>query len=68
MNGAEFIRKITKLGRKNSVKVWVDTQQGKGSHVALYYGNHRTTVKHSEISTPLLKSMCKQLNIDHKKL
>ncbi len=35
VEGAEFIRKVRKLGRMRSVTVAVDTSHGKGSHAML---------------------------------
>ena len=64
MNGQEFIRKTRKLARKNGVTFEVASNRGKGGHQIVYYGDKMTTVKTSEISKPLLKAMCKQLNID----
>lgn len=44
MNGARFIRRIRKLGRKRGISVEVVTSRGKGSHVTLLYGSRFTTV------------------------
>ncbi|MDP7548755.1 MAG: type II toxin-antitoxin system HicA family toxin [Alphaproteobacteria bacterium] len=70
MNGAEFIRKIRRLGRKNGLPVDFVALQGKGSHGALYYGGRRTTVKdrRKELSKGLLAAMCKQLGIDPREI
>lgn len=67
MNGKDFIRKVRKLGRQQGVAVHV-TEQGKGSHKTLYYGDTFTRVKQGEINTGLLKAMCDQLGIDKEDL
>jgi len=45
MNGQEFLRKIKALGRERGVPVRFDTEQGKGSHGTLWYGDRRCTLK-----------------------
>ena len=64
MNGAEFIRRIRKLGRKRGVQVEFVTR-GKGSHGRLYYGDRFTTVKDrkAELKSGLLHAMLKQLGL-----
>lgn len=68
MNGDEFVRRVRKLGRRSDIKVAWKKTRGKGSHGALYYGRAKTTVKHGEISEPLLRDICKQLGIDRRDL
>ena len=70
MIGAEFIRRVRKLGRKNGVVVDFVPVQGKGSHGALYYADQRTTVKDrkKDLSKGLFHAMCKQLGIDANEL
>lgn len=70
MDGSEFIRKVEKLAKKNSVATRFDTSHGKGSHGRLYYGDKFTTVKDrkKEIGKGLLSAMCKQLGIDQNDL
>ena len=63
MDGREFIRKVTKLGRKTGVSVWVDSTRGKGGHQRLHYGDRITTVQTGELKTGILHAMCKQLGI-----
>ena len=63
VNGREFIRKVRKIGRKAGVIVHVKTRSGKGSHVALWYGDRRTVVKHGGINVSLLRSMLADLGI-----
>jgi mRNA interferase HicA len=45
MKGAEFIRKIKKLGRRNGIEVQYLSQRGKGSHGTLFYGSVFTIVR-----------------------
>jgi mRNA interferase HicA len=65
MNGAEFIRKIQKVGKANGVPVTFDTAQGKGSHGTLWYGFRKTTVKDrkKELGAGLLDAMLGQLGL-----
>jgi len=62
MKGKEFIKKVKKLGRKNGIEVIV-TEQGKGSHKTLFYGEQFTRVKQSELGEGLLSAMCSQIGI-----
>jgi mRNA interferase HicA len=66
MDGAEFIKRIRKLGRRKGLSVVFDTRPGKGSHGRLWLGDHFTTIKdrRKEISKGLLAEMLKQLGID----
>ena len=70
MNGRQFVARVRRLGRGSGVDVRLDTKAGKGSHIALYYGRRRTTVKDrkAEIGAGLLGAMCEQLGIDPKDL
>jgi mRNA interferase HicA len=65
MTGAEFERKIKKLGRRRGVPVSFDSSHGKGSHGRLYYGDRFTTLKDrkKEIGPGLLKAMLDQLGL-----
>ena len=63
MEGAEFIRKVRKLGRKRGVTVAVDISHGKGSHAMLRFGNRLTTVRKGELSRGTLHAMLKQLGL-----
>ncbi len=65
MNGAEFIRRIRKLGRKTGVSVRFEPRSGKGSHGRLYYGDRYTTVKdrRKEIKKGLLHAMLDQIGL-----
>jgi len=66
MNGADFIRKIRKAGRRNQIDVHFESRRGKGSHGRLHYGQRFTTVKDrkKDISPGLLKAMLTQLGLD----
>ena len=65
VTGAEFVRKVKKVGRRNGVLVEFIAERGKGSHGTLYYGTRRTTVKHrqAELSPGLLHAMLAQLGL-----
>ena len=65
MTGAEFVRRVRKLGRSRGIAVHLDERQGKGSHGRLYYGSRFTTVKDrkKEISAGLLAHMLAQLEL-----
>ncbi len=58
MTGSEFLRKITRLGRRRGVPVRFDRRHGKGSHGTLHYGNRKTTLKdlRKEIGEGLLQN------------
>lgn len=66
MTGAEFIRRVRKLGRDRGVAVRFDPRRGKGSHGRLYYGERFATVKDrkKELSQSLRAQMLKQLGLD----
>jgi len=65
MKGAEFIRKVTRAGRRNGVSVHFAKEQGKGSHGTLYYGNRFTLMKDrkKEIGPGLLAKMLRDLGL-----
>jgi hypothetical protein len=64
MNGRQFIRMVSRLGRSRGVAVVEDQKNGKGSHCRLYYGSRFTTVKHGEIGIGLLHKMLADLGLD----
>lgn len=64
MNGADFIRRVRRLGRKRGVRVHVDKSHGKGSHAVLTYGDRRAIVPSGELKTGTFRALCKQLGID----
>jgi len=65
VTGAEFIRKVRKLGRRRGVPVNFIVERGKGSHGTLYFGDRITVVKHrsSELKPGLLHAMLRQLGL-----
>jgi mRNA interferase HicA len=65
MKGSEFLRAITKLGRRRGVSVSFDRRHGKGSHGTLRYGSRKTTLKYlkQEIGEDLLRAMLTQLGL-----
>jgi mRNA interferase HicA len=70
VNGAEFLRKMKRLGKRSGVLVKFDPKHGDGSHGRLYYGGAFTTLKDrkKEIGRGLLKEMCNQLGINPRDL
>jgi predicted RNA binding protein YcfA (HicA-like mRNA interferase family) len=70
MTGAEFLRKITRLGRMRGVAVHFDRRHGKGAHGTLHYGSRKTTLKdpRQEIGTGLLSAMLTQLGLSRRDL
>ena len=71
MTGAEFIRRIRRLGRTRGVLVRFEPRPGKGnSHGRLYYGDRFATVKdrRKEIGKGLLAAMLEQLGISKEDL
>jgi mRNA interferase HicA len=65
VTGAEFVRKVKKVGRRRGVPVEFVAERGKGSHGTLYYGARRTVVKHrqAELSPGLLHAMLVQIGL-----
>lgn len=65
MTGAEFVRRVRRLGRSRGVGVRLDERRGKGSHGRLYYGNRFATIKDrkKELSAGLLAQMLAQLEL-----
>ena len=64
MNGREFTRRARRYARRTGQSFYLDTQQGKGSHVTLHIGERRAVVKYGEIKRGMLFSMLRQLGID----
>jgi len=65
MKGIDFIRKIKKLAKQRELQCAVDKKRGKGSHVTLYFGNHRTIVRNpkDELKKGTVVAMLKQLGL-----
>jgi mRNA interferase HicA len=65
VTGAEFMRRVRKLGRRREVAVvWVP-ERGKGSHGTLYYGLRFTVVQNlsRELKKATLHDMLDQLGL-----
>lgn len=67
MNSKQFLSQIRRLGRKRGLAVSLDKKRGKGSHALLYFGNRQTVLpnRKNDIGLGLLKSMCRDLGINH---
>lgn len=65
MTGAEFEKRVKRLGQQTGHPVRFDKHHGHGSHGRLYFGTSFTTLKDrkKEIGRGLLKAMCEQLGI-----
>lgn len=65
MKGAEFVRKVRRLGHTRGVEVRFVAKRGKGSHGTLYYGSARTIVQDfkKELPTGTLHAMLGQLGL-----
>ena len=68
MKGAEFIRKVQKIGRQRGLAVRFVVSRGRGSHGTLYLGAAFTTVKDrkKEIGPGLLRAMLTDLGLTEK--
>lgn len=66
MTGAEFIRAVRRLGRRQNLEVRFVTRRGKGSHGTLYLGDRKTIVKDrkKELSRGLAADMLRQLGLE----
>ena len=65
MKGAEFVRRVQKLGTKRGVRVELRPERGKGSHSTLYFGSGFTVVRNlkDELKTGTLHAMLHQLGL-----
>ena len=63
MKGAEFVRRVRKLGRRRGVPVTFREERGKGSHGTLYFGSRFTVVRDlkDELKTGTLHGMLRHL-------
>lgn len=70
MNGHEFEKRIKKYAKARGMTSGFDAARGKGSHGRLYMGARRTTLKdrRKEIGPGLLRSMCRDLDVDPRDL
>ncbi len=66
MNGAQFIKQVRQIGKRNGITVRFDGRHGKGSHGRLYYGDRFTTLKDrkKEIGPGLYRKMLRDLGIE----
>ena len=66
MKGSEFIKRVRKLAKANSLFFNVRRERGKGSHVTLYYAARHTVLRNpkDELKTGTYHAMLKQLGID----
>jgi mRNA interferase HicA len=66
MNGNELLKKLRKIAKAKGLPLETINERGKGSHITVKIGNHRTTMKDrkKEIGKGLLKTMLDQLGID----
>jgi mRNA interferase HicA len=65
LKGAEFIRKVSRLGKQDGIDVEYRAERGKGSHGTLYFGGRRTIVRNlkDELKKGTLHAMLKQLGL-----
>lgn len=65
MKGSEFIQRVKHYAKTRALACHVDHKRGKGSHVTLYLGDRRTTVRNpkDELKTGTLNAMLKQLGL-----
>ena len=70
VNGAELIRKLSKVAQRTGTRVEFVAAHGKGSHGRLYYGNAFTTLKDrkKEIGPGLLAKMLRDLGLSKRDL
>jgi mRNA interferase HicA len=45
MKGAEFLRKVKRIGAHRGIEVRFEAKRGKGSHGTLYFGGSRTILR-----------------------
>ena len=66
MTGAEFLRRLRRLGRGRGMAVRIDPEHGKGSHGRIYYGSRSTTIPDlkRELGPGLLRALCRELEVD----
>lgn len=59
MKREALIRELRKRAREQGADFEVDTEQGKGSHYRVKFGDKRTTIKSGDL-TPLYVSLIKK--------
>ena len=65
MRGAEFVRRVRRVGRRRGIPVELRPERGKGSHSMLYFGPRFTVLRNpkDELKTGTLHAMLKQLGL-----
>jgi len=65
VKGAEFVRRVRKLGREREIAVTFVKERGKGSHGTLYFGSRLTVVRNlkDELKKGTLHAMLRQLDL-----
>jgi len=65
MRGAEFLRKVKRLGERRGIVVKFEAKRGKGSHGTLYFGGSRTVLQDLKKELPhgTLHAMLRQLGL-----
>lgn len=65
MRGKEFIRRVRRYARRNSVPFEWKPDRGKGSHGLLILGSRRTVIRDpkDELKTGTFHAMLKQLGL-----
>ena len=62
MTGAEFLRKVKRLGKRHKIAVEFLPKPGKGSHGVLFYGSNRTVLK--DLKKDLPRGLLSAMRID----
>ena len=65
MKGAEFLRKVKRIGDSRGIGVRFEAKRGKGSHGTLYFGSSRTIIQDlkKELPQGTFHAMLKQLGL-----
>jgi len=65
VKGAEFVRRVRRLGRRTGTTVEFNPERGKGSHGTLYFGTRFAVVRNlkDEMRTGTLHAVLKQLGL-----
>jgi mRNA interferase HicA len=65
VKGAEFVRRVRRVGRRRGIPVELRPERGKGSHGTLYFGSRFTVLRNlkDELKTGTLHAMLKQLGL-----
>jgi len=70
MKGAEFLRKVKRIGERRGIAVRFEAKRGNGSHGTLYFGSSRTILQDLKKDLPsgTLHAMLRQLGLTMKDL